>query len=221
MKIIFEGSGQVVITGNKILDEVKLLALQLYSSIWIYYVDEDMFRICLNSIVIGESLLYDQQLEIMSKVVCLVERSIGQESYYEMLYQNVQVVSVGLLKYLGMSSPFENLLESDPQEYVEIQEDLCMTQQSDYLITKVCSLISGLCLNIDGYMSCIGMICLMVVKAWGSGLEDVDKGEEYMENLNKLWVGDLEYKVGICSLVICTLSDQFQKRFDFTKPLTA
>lgn len=66
-----------------------------------------------------------------------------------------------------------------------------MTQQTDHLVTKVCSLISNLCLNIDGYMTFIGMVCVMVVKAWGSGLKEVDKGLQYMENLNSFWNADL------------------------------
>lgn len=51
-----------------------------------------------------------------------------------------------------------------------------MTQQTDYLVTKVCSLLSSLCLYIDGYMTFVGMVCVMVIKAWGSGLKGVDKG---------------------------------------------
>lgn len=95
-----------------------------------------------------------------------------------------------------------------------------MTQQTDYLVTKICSLLSSLCLYIDGYMTFVGMVCVMVIKAWGSGLKGIQKGQEYIEDLNKNWRCCLEQKVGVCSLVICCLSDQFQKRGDLSRPLS-
>lgn len=96
-----------------------------------------------------------------------------------------------------------------------------MTQQNDHLATKVCSLISSLCLYIDGYMSQIGTLCIMVIKMWGSGLQDVPTGEQYMQTVNSLWKADLEEKVAVCALVICCIHDQFEKRVELSRPLSA
>lgn len=165
IKIIADGSNnQQIIMYDQHVNEVKYVALQLYCSIWPYYAEEPMFRLCLSTLLTRPQVLLDDMEGIMERVVVILERSISQEVYYSMFHNNLQTIVLCLLDLLKPKESTIAMCASDPDEYVEMLDDFCMSQQREMLDTKVISLISSLCLYIDGYMSFISSLCIMLLK---------------------------------------------------------
>lgn len=58
--IISDGSNNIqIISKDAVVNEVKLICLQLYSSIWMYYLHEFMFKLCLSSLLTKPEVLLD------------------------------------------------------------------------------------------------------------------------------------------------------------------
>lgn len=55
------------------------------------------------------------------------------------------------------------------------------------LDVRVGSLLSSLCLYIDGYMTIVGTLCVMVLKNYNGTLQNISEGSEYMDIINKIW----------------------------------
>ena len=65
--------------------------------------------------------------------------------------------------------------------------DFCMEQQRDMLETKVGSLISSLCMYVDGYMSFIGSLCIMLLKEYNGSINQLPGGLDYINTINAIW----------------------------------
>ena len=114
----------------------------------------------------------------MEKVVVMIERSVGHEEYSKMLHAHAQVVSISLLKLMAPTLSYLELVESDPEQFVQIGEDFAMEQHNEMLITRAGSLLSSLCMYVDGYLSFIGSMLIMILKRYdGSSAQVINTPE--------------------------------------------
>lgn len=102
---------------------------------------------------------------------------------------------------------------------MDILYDFCMEQQRELLEVKVGSLISALTMYIDGYMSFIGSLCIVIIKKFNGTFEAIPGGKEYMDTINAMWEASDEEKTAACVMVLCAISDQLDKREDLLRPL--
>lgn len=109
-----------------------------------------------------------------------------------MFHGNLQTIVLSLLDLLKPKESTIAMCASDPDEYVDILDDFCMNQQREMLETKAISLISSLCLYIDGYMSFISSLCIMLLKEYEGSLEQLPGAVEYMKIINSIWKASSE-----------------------------
>lgn len=58
--IIVDGSdNQQILSTNNEINRLKHLALEVYSSIWVYHLEENMFKLCLNTLITKPATLID------------------------------------------------------------------------------------------------------------------------------------------------------------------
>lgn len=96
-----------------------------------------------------------------------------------------------------------------------------MEQQRELLEVKIGSLISSLCMYIDGFMSFVGSMCIMMIKNFNGTISQIPGFEAYMKIIDGMWAANAEEKVAACIIVLCAISDQLEKRQDLSLPLRA
>lgn len=96
-----------------------------------------------------------------------------------------------------------------------------MEQQREMLEVRIGSLISSLCMYIDGFMSFVGSMCIVIIKRFNGTLDQITGADEYIKIIDSMWTASSEDKVGACIMVLCAISDQLEKRDDLSKPLRA
>lgn len=220
--IILQDSTNQIITASPELNRLKLTALTLVSSTWIYSVEEHLFTLCVDSLIRRPRRLYDEQEGIIEKAIVFIERSLPQESYGKLLHSLTQDITLSLLMLLSPSASFLDLMRSDPEQYVQIDEDFTVEQQNEMLITRAGSLLSSLCMEIDGYLSFVGSLCIMLLKRCEGFAQEFANNTEmdsYYSSIDAKYDEPREVQVATAALVLSALSDQLEKRSDLYKPL--
>ena len=181
-----------------------------------------MFRLCLNSLIARPDPLLDEQADIMEKIVGMLERSICTEAYSSALHCSTQQICISLLKMLTPPLSYLELMEADPEQFVQIGEDFAMEQSNEMLITRAGSLLSALCMSIDGYLSFLGSMLIMILKRFDGSIEqlpDAPQMRDYFLKIDEMYDVEQQWQVATSFLMLSCLSDQMEKRQDLYRPL--
>lgn len=123
----------------------------------------------------------------MESIVKMLERSIGKQDYQQYLHLNTQPIVTSLLVLLKPQESYLQLVDHDADYFIQINEDFTMEQNQDLLQTSVGSLIANLCMSIDGYLSFVGSMCLMILKCWDGSIADLEGGKSYIDTISEIW----------------------------------
>lgn len=105
----------------------------------------------------------------MEHVLNLLDRSLCHQPYLEQVYPLNQQIVVNLLRLLAQVSEAE-LASRDPEYFVEVLTEYCKGQNKEMLMMRIGGLIANLCMNVDGCLSFLGSMCIIVFKSVDSSL---------------------------------------------------
>lgn len=102
---------------------------------------------------------------ILSEVLVMVERYSLEKSFYQEFVKNKVDLIIGILGYCVANEGELELVDSNPVTFVDMGTDFCEQQDMEIPKTRASSLLGGLCLNIDGVLSCLIEVTLKLIHA--------------------------------------------------------
>lgn len=97
-------------------------------------------------------------------VIDILEMQLKRPLYYQLFSKVCIDMIIKSMSYLKHTGEDQELLESTPQEYLEIFNDSCLSFNKRFVRTKVCSLLTGLAGHVDGMLNFVASMMNLLLR---------------------------------------------------------